>query len=171
MKRNKLITIFALTAMVAMIQTAQATITLADLASGTINGTAVSGGTISSITIGDKTFSGFSYDASGLTSFDPNSIDVTVSEVGGNYFLKWGGNISLVSAGPATADLKLNYTVTANPGQIVAIDQNYTGSAQPAGGAYISIVENAYVPGNANPIGHSSLSATDLSDQIGRAHV
>src|SRR5664280_725955 len=58
--------------------------TLADLANG---------GTLS---IGDKTFSGFSYQASGLTSFNANNIIVTASESGGIDYLTWSGNISLV---------------------------------------------------------------------------
>ena len=150
MIRNKLTTILAVTTMVTMIQTAQAafTDTLADLAS--------SGG---SLTIGDKTFSGFSFQESGLTSFNAANIIVTASQVGGNYYLTWGGNMSLASAsggGPVTADLLLNYTVAANPGVIVAIDQNYTGSAQPTPGTYISVVETATVPGGNGTIVASS---------------
>ncbi len=148
-------------AMAAMIQTAQAsfvTDTLANLANG------------ASLSIGDKTFSGFSYNESGLTTFSAANILVTATEVTPDYYtLTWGGNISLVSGGPATADLLLGYTVTANPGKIIAIDQSYTGSAQPAGGAYLSIVENAYVPGSVTAIGHSALSATDLSDPFAEA--
>ena|ERR1017187_6843572 len=92
MIRNKLIVIFAVTTMVAMIQTAQASISLADLA-GTPGAT---------LSIGDKTFSGFSYTASGLTSFDPNNIKVTATESGGIDYLTWSGNISLTSGGIAT---------------------------------------------------------------------
>ena len=162
MKLQNSVIVVAAVAMAAMIQTAQA-----NFVSASLSDLAANGGTL---TIGDKTFSGFSYTESGLTSFGAANILVTATEVNpGYYTLTWGGNISLVSGGPATADLKLNYTVTANPGQITAIDQNYTGSAQPAGGAYLSIVENAYVPGNAEAIGHSALSATDLSDPFAEA--
>ncbi|MGD1089822.1 MAG: hypothetical protein ABR955_14040, partial [Verrucomicrobiota bacterium] len=69
-----------------------------------------------SLSIGDKTFSGFAYNESDLTSFDASNIQVTASQVGTSYFLTWGGNMSLVSGGAATADLLLNYTVTANDG-------------------------------------------------------
>jgi hypothetical protein len=92
--------------------------TLANLANG---------GTLS---IDDKIFSGFNYQASGLTFFDPNQIIVTATENGGIDYLTWSGNISLVSSGIASADLLLNYIVTANPGAINMIDQSYTGRAQ-----------------------------------------
>lgn len=88
--------------------------TLANLANG------------GSLGIGDKIFSGFSYQSSGLTSFDASQITVTASESGGIDYLTWSGNVSLVSAGVATADLLLNYIVTANPGAIAMIDQSYT---------------------------------------------
>ena len=94
--------------------------------SGTLANLA-NGGTLS---IGDKTFTGFSYQASGLTSFDPTQIFVNATESGGVDYLTWSGNISFVSGGIATADLLLNYIVTANPGTIGMIDQSYTGRAQ-----------------------------------------
>ena len=94
--------------------------------SGTLANLA-NGGTLS---IDDKIFSGFNYQASGLTSFDPNQIIVTATENGGIDYLTWSGNISLVSGGIASADLLLNYIVTANPGAINMIDQSYTGRAQ-----------------------------------------
>jgi hypothetical protein len=159
MIRNKLIAIFAVTTMAAMIQTAQAafTDTLADLVAN--NG---------SLSVGDKTFSGFSYLATDLTGFNASKIIVTASQVGDNYFLTWGGKITLGSLGPASADLLLGYTVTAQPGKIVAIDQNYTGSAQNSvglsAGTFLAVDENVYVPGSAVAIGHSHLSAFDLSD-------
>jgi hypothetical protein len=132
---------------------AQTTATLSYLADNT-NAT---------LNIGDKTFSGFTYSESDLTSFDASNIQVTASQVGSSYFLTWGGNISLVSGGEATADLLLNYTVTANDGEIFAIDQNYTGNADPAGGTFISVVENAYVPGNDVAAASSSLNQTNDS--------
>jgi hypothetical protein len=150
MIRNKLIAIFAVTAMVAMIQTAQASLTLAQLAAG---------GTLS---IGDKTFSGFSYTPSGLTTFDPSQIIVTATEGGGIDYLTWSGNISLVSGGPATADLKLNYIVTANAGTINMIDQSYTGSAI---NGLLAVDETAAI-GNfgGTVVGYSHLEGGDLSD-------
>jgi hypothetical protein len=94
---------------------------------GTLANLAATGGSLS---IGDKTFSGFSYQDSGLTAFDPTAITVTASESGGVDYLTWSGNISLVSSGIATADLLLQYVVTANLGAINMIDQSYTlGSA------------------------------------------
>jgi hypothetical protein len=58
------------------------------------------------LSLGDKVFSGFTFQESGLTSFDPSNIQVTLSIVGGTYFLTWDGNMSLTSnSGPVTADL------------------------------------------------------------------
>jgi hypothetical protein len=75
--------------------------------------------TNSSLTIGDKTFSDFEFLASGLTSFDASQIQVTASVANGIYYLTWAGNISLVSgSGPITADLILNYRVTAATGML-----------------------------------------------------
>jgi hypothetical protein len=139
-------------AVLMQVQTAQAQ---ADLTNSLYNLANTPGATLS---IGDKIFSGFSYLDSGLTGFDASNILVTASEVGGTYFLTWGGNISLITGGTATADLLLNYSVTATDGEIFAIDQNYTGSADPAGGAFLSVVENAYVPGNTVPAASSSLN-------------
>jgi hypothetical protein len=134
------------------VQTAQAQ---ADVTNSLYNLANTPGATLS---IGDKIFSGFSYLDSGLTSFDASNILVTASEVGGVYLLTWGGDISLASGGAASADLLLNYTVTATDGEIFAIDQNYTGSADPAGGAFLSVVENAYIPGNVDAVANSSLN-------------
>ncbi|HTR40634.1 MAG TPA: hypothetical protein VMH87_03385 [Pseudomonadales bacterium] len=95
----------------------------AQVYTGTLAGLVASGG---SLTIGDKTFSGFAFQATGLTAFDPTAISVTASESGGVDYLTWTGNISLISSGTTTADLVLNYIVTANPGSINMIDQSYT---------------------------------------------
>jgi hypothetical protein len=150
MIRKKLITIFAVTTMVAMIQTAQASLTLAQLANG------------GSLTIGDKTFSGFSYLASGLSSFDANNIIVTATESGGIDYLTWRGNISLVSGGLGSADLLLNYIVTANPGTITMIDQAYTGSAI---NGLLAVDETAATGGFGGTVaGSSHLQVGDLSD-------
>jgi hypothetical protein len=127
----------------------------ADVTNSLYNLATTPGATLS---IGDKTFSGFTYKNANLTSFNASDIEVTASQVGDNYFLTWGGNMSLVTGGEATADLLLNYTVTATDGQIFAIDQNYTGSADPAGGAFLSVKENAYAPGNVTPAASSYLN-------------
>ncbi len=118
-----------------------------------------------SLTVGDKTFSNFSFLASGLTSFDASKIQVTASFAGGTYFLTWGGNISLVSGSgaPVTADLLLNYRVTAATGMINMIDQQFTGSAQPSGGAFLAIDETARDI-NGNLVANSHLDANDISD-------
>ena len=152
MVRKKLIVIFAVTTMVAMIQTAQASISLADLA-GTPGAT---------LSIGDKTFSGFNYTASGLTSFNPSQIIVTATESGGIEYLTWSGNISLVSGGIATADLKLNYIVTANAGAINAIDQAYDGSAI---NGVLAVDETAAIGAFGGTVaGYSHLGVGDFSD-------
>lgn len=116
-----------------------------------------------SLSIGDKTFSNFSFLASGLTSFDASMIQATVSLEGGTYFLTIGGNISLVSSGPATADFLLNYDVAASAGVISSIDQMFTGSAQPMGSAFIAIDETVR-DGQGNLIANSHLQGDDLSD-------
>jgi hypothetical protein len=118
-----------------------------------------------SLTIGDKTFSNFDFLASGLTSFDASQIQVTASVAGGTYFLTWGGNMSLVSGSgsPVSADLLLNYTVTAATGLIDMIDQQYTGSAQPTGGAFLAIDETVRDT-NGNLVANSHLDGNDMSD-------
>ncbi len=136
--------------MVAMIPTVQASITLAQLAAG------------GTLTIDDKTFSGFSYLPSGLTSFDPNKIIVTATESGGIDYLTWSGNISYVSGGVGTADLVLNYIVTANGGVINKIDQAYTGSAI---NGLIAVDETAAVGAFGGRVaGFSHLQVGDMSD-------
>jgi hypothetical protein len=117
-----------------------------------------------SLSIGDKVFSDFDYFASGLTSFDASQIRVTASFSNGIYYLTWAGNMSLVSSGgPASADLLLNYTVTATSGLISMIDQSYTGSAQPSGGTFLSIDETAR-DSHGVVVANSHLQADDLSD-------
>ena len=120
--------------------------------------------TAGSLTIGDKTFSNFDFLTTGLTSFDASQIQVTASLSNGTYFLTWAGNISLVSgAGPVSADLLLNYRVTASTGLITAIDQSYTGSAQPVGGAFLAIDETVRDI-NGALVANSHLDGNDLSD-------
>ncbi len=116
-----------------------------------------------SLTIGDKVFSDFDYFASGLSNFNASQIQVTASFSGGIYYLTWAGNMSLVSSGQATADLLLNYTVTALGGQIDMIDQSYTGSAQPTGGGFLSIDETVR-GATGQIIANSHLDGNDLSD-------
>ena len=117
-----------------------------------------------SLTIGDKTFSNFDFLASGLTSFDASQIQVTASLSDSTYFLTWAGNISLVSGGgPVSAELLLNYRVTASTGLITAIDQSYTGSAQPPGGAFLAIDETIRDI-NGALVANSHLDGNDLSD-------
>jgi hypothetical protein len=141
--------------MAAMIQTAQAafTGTLYDLANG--------GG---SLTIDHKLFSDFSFTDSGLTSFDAHNIIVTASDVGGVEYLTWSGDMSLSSAGIASADLKLNYKVTVTPGgnPIDWIDQSFTGSAQHG---FLAVDETAHIgaPGGL-VVGSSHLEVGDFSD-------
>ena len=115
------------------------------------------------LSIDDKIFSGFSFQASGLTSFNPNNIIVTATESGGIDYLTWSGNISLVSGGgTATADLKLNYIVTANAGAINAIDQAYTGSAL---NGFLAVDESAAIGNFGGTVaGFSHLQIGDLSD-------
>jgi PEP-CTERM motif-containing protein len=116
-----------------------------------------------SLVIDDKIFSNFAFSDSGLTNFDASEIQVTASFQGGIYYLTWGGNISLVSSSSATADLLLNYTVTATAGVINTIDQLYTGSAQPNRGAFLSVDETVR-DSQGNLVANSHLQGDDLSD-------
>jgi hypothetical protein len=121
-----------------------------------------------SLTIGDKTFSNFDFHTSGLTNFDASQIQVTASFDSGVYYLTWAGDMSLVSSSPDTAHLLLNYKVTATAGLIDTIDQLYTGSAQPSGGAFLAIDETAR-DANGNLVANSHLEAHDLSDPFAEA--
>ena len=159
MMRKKLIAIVALTTMVGMIQTAQAI-----LSSGTLADLAAAGG---SIGIGDKIFSGFSFNASGLSGFDASAITVIATiGPGGVDYLTFGGNIQLagLSSGPAgsflaSADLLLGYSVTATHGAISMIDQRYTG-----GETYGSLLVSETATSAGAPTVHSQLSVNDVSD-------
>ena len=160
MKLRNTVLIGAAVAMVATIQTAQATLVsvtgnLAYLAAG------------HSLSVGDKTFSGFSFLATGLNGFDANAILVTASYYDSDpstYYLSYSGNMQLV--GPTlvtlTADLLLGYTVTAgNP--IYMIDQKYTGGAVNG-----SLLVNETATSAGAPAVHSQLSRgfgpTDVTD-------
>jgi len=106
--------------------------TLADLANG------------GTLTIGDKTFSNFSWQNSdGLLNSQAANLIVTAS-IGsdGVYYLDFGGGLivnNLQGTSDLVGDLKLNYTITANPGLINMIDQQYTPApnATPASGQII----------------------------------
>jgi len=118
------------------------------------------------LTLGDKVFSDFTFQNSGLTSFDPSNIQVTLSIVGGTYFLTWDGNMSLTSSsGPITADLLLGYTVTATGGLIDTIDASFTGSAQPSNGAFLAVDETAR-DANGNVVGTTHLDSQHRSDSF-----
>jgi hypothetical protein len=147
--RNTLTTVAlsAAMAVLAQVQTAQAAFTdnLLDLQT--------SGGTLS---IGDKIFSGFSFTESGLVGFNASTIIVTASEdAGGVYYLNFSGNMQVFGTATASADLKLNYTVTATAGSINSIDQLYTGGALGLGTLLIN--ETA---ASGAPTAHSQLSAS-----------
>lgn len=116
-----------------------------------------------SLSIADKTFSDFGVVDSSLTSFNPANILVTASQdANGVDYLTWGGNISVASAGLATADLLLNYVVTAHQGTISMIDQAYTGSAQ---GGLLSVDETVATGSFGGPVvANSHLQVGDLSD-------
>ncbi|MGA3142415.1 MAG: hypothetical protein ABSF10_05160 [Verrucomicrobiota bacterium] len=153
MKLRNTVIVVAAVAMAATIQTAQAAFTdnLADLVA--------TGG---SLTIDDKTFSGFSFNDSGLVSFNAANIIVTASESGGVDYLTWSGSIALTGGGPVTADLKLNYIVSASAGAINMIDQAYTGSAN---GGLLAIDETVATGSfGGTVVGNSHLSGLDLSD-------
>jgi hypothetical protein len=116
------------------------------------------------LSIDDKTFSGFSYTPSGLTSFDPSAIIVSVSQdASGIDYLTWKGNISYAGSGVlGSADLLLNYIVTANAGTINIIDQAYTGSALHG---LLAIDETAAIGAfGGTVVGYSHLQISDLSD-------
>ena len=155
MKLRNIVVLGVAVAMAAMTQTVHASLTLAQLDNG---------GTIS---IGDKTFSGFSYTESGLTSFNAANITVNAYENGGVDYLTWSGNISLIGVN-ATAELKLNYIVTASAGAIYMIDQAYTGSAQNGLLAVDETVATGSFGGTV--VGYSHLSTGDLSDPPAEAN-
>ena len=120
-------------------------------------------GVYNSLTIDDKTFSHFSIVGSGLTSFDPANIIVTAYVNNGIEYLTWKGNISFTGGGPSTADLLLNYVVSASAGSIDMIDQAYTGTA--TGSGLLAITETVATGSfGGTVVGDSQLSNYDLSD-------
>lgn len=147
MKLRSVVIIGAAFAMAAMIQTAQASLTLDQFEAG---------GTLSE---GGLTFTGVtpSTPPSGLTGLN---LDVSVSESGGVVYLTYSGNLALGSTGPASADILLQYTVTGGP--ISMIDQSYVGSGQ---GGLLAIDETAATGGFAGTVvGYSHLQVGDFSD-------
>jgi hypothetical protein len=124
-----------------------------------------------SIGIGDKVFSGFSYNASGLTSFNPAAITVEASILGDVYYLSWYGNITAQGLGSFSSDLSLGYTVTANPGRITMIDQFYAGSAEILQGTGLpSITIDEVVTDNSSVVvANSHLQLNDLGDPFAEA--
>lgn len=120
-------------------------------------------GNHNSLTIDDKTFSQFGIVGSGLTSFDPANIIVTAYVNNGIDYLTWQGNISFTGGGPSTADLLLNYVVSASAGSIDMIDQAYTGTA--TGNGLLGITETVATGSfGGTVVGDSQLSNLDLSD-------
>jgi len=114
------------------------------------------------LSIDDKVFSGFTYQATGLTSFDASQILVTAFQSGGVDYLSWSGNMALVSSGMATGDLLLHYIVTANPGSISMIDQAYTPNVS---GGLLAIDETAAIGAfGGTVVGYSHLEIGDTSD-------
>jgi hypothetical protein len=161
MIRKKLLTLVAASAMVATIQTAQAS----------ISGQLLNGG---SITIDDKTFSNIGYVATGADeselAADAADLAVTAYILDGIYYLDFKGLIAVNNTGNSdlVGDLALSYTVTVNdPSRPISmIDQQYTPNALPATGQII-IAETALNP--ATGVGGNStltLNPTDLSDPL-----
>jgi hypothetical protein len=97
-----------------------------------------------------------------LNSFNPTNIIVTATESNGVDYLTWSGNISLVSTGIATANLLLNYIVTANRGVINMIDQSYAGSTT---NGLLSVDETAATDAfGGTVVGYSHLQIGDTND-------
>jgi hypothetical protein len=114
------------------------------------------------LAIDDKIFTNFSYQASGLTSFNPSLINVTASQIGNVDYLTWSGSILLSSSGISSADLILQYAVFANPGPIIMIDQYYSGIVT---NGFLAVDETAATGAfGGTVVGFSHLEATDLAD-------
>ncbi len=156
MKTGKTIATVALT--VTMVVLIQVQTTLAD----STNNLAALANTGGSLTIGDKTFSGFSYLENGLSGFNASSILVTASIDPADSsvdFLTFSGNMQLAGTSFDTADLLLNYTVTATAGSIYMIDQRYTGGDFTGG-----LIINETATSQGAPTAHSQLTVGDVSD-------
>lgn len=143
--------------MSAMLQTAQAN--LAGLISS--NG---------SITTQDGTLTFSDFSLSGNAGLIADADDLTVGTInqGGINYLAFSGAFVGVS-GINSADLTLNYTVTANDGAIVMIDQKYTPDANNFVGAGDEIIIGETASGNIDSqIANSTLTLQplDLSDPV-----
>jgi hypothetical protein len=162
MKRRTITAVLATISIMAMMQTAKASLlTLGDL---------LSGGTISTPD-NEKTFSNF-----GLVSANPSlysqaaALNVSAYMIGDVGYLEWSGPIDLDNTSGSSVihgDIKLSYTVTVNgPKLIDAIDQNYTGNALPGWGN-IAIGETVSKP-NLQIVGQSylTLKPNDPSDPL-----
>ena len=168
MTRRRITTIAALAAMVAMIQTAQASFLLGDLVAN--NG---------SITVGDKTFSNFGYVGSLAAgpALAEQAAGLTVTAVRDSetlYHLDFAGALTvnnLLGANALLGDIQLSYTVTVNaPNRaIFMIDQSYTPNGLPVAGNQIIIGET--VRNNSITYANSTLTLNpaDLSDPIPEA--
>lgn len=156
MKIQKTVSTAALAAVMVMltqVQTAQA---------DSVNSLANLAGNGGTLTIGDKTFSGFSFLENGLSGFNASSILVTASVDpldSSVDFLTFSGNMQLAGTSFATADLLLNYSVTASGGSISMIDQRYTGGVFNGG-----LIINETATSAGAPTAHSQLTVSDVSD-------
>jgi hypothetical protein len=159
------------------LQTAQASLGV-DYGTSTTLANLINGGGY--LSVGDKTFTGFNWYATGdnssvVSALNNQAAQLLVSVfIGGDgvYYLDYGGAIgvnNLQGTASLMGDLKLYYTVTANPGSIVMIDQNYTPNVtgQSPGDA-ISIGETVKTPGGVI-VGNSTLTLSDLSDPAAEA--
>lgn len=125
------------------------------------------------ISIGDKTFSGFGIVATGdnqgvidALNAQAAGLDVSASIVGGVYYLDFSGQIfvdNLLGTANLHGDLKLSYTVSADPGVITMIDQLYTPNAVGGTGQLI-IGETVAAGGTVLANSTLSLDPSDLSD-------
>jgi len=127
--------------------------------SDTLQGLA-DGGSLES---GGVTFTGFSYQASGLTGFDPENILVTASTVDNVATLTIDGSIGMTVSTSATGMLTFAYSVKTASGSISLIAQSYAGGGNPNGAYAIMIDERAGTPGGYG-LANSYLDAGDVSD-------
>jgi hypothetical protein len=127
------------------------------------------------ISIGDKTFSGFGIVATGdnqavidALNAQAGGLNVSASIVGGVYYLDFAGQLfvdNTLGIANLHGDLKLSYTVTANPGVITMIDQLYTPNAV-GGTGQIIIGETVASGGVILANSTLSLDPGDLSDPV-----
>jgi hypothetical protein len=159
MKLRNTVLIGAAVAMAAMLQTAQASVTLGSLVSG--------GGTLTTAD-GTLTFSGFNLigDAGLLAQADNLSVDTT-KIFGVDYLRFAGASVGLFNSVGIGVDMSLFYTVTAHGVAIVGIDQTYNPGANHITDPLdqISISETAFGNGGPDPANSTlTLQPLDLSD-------